>query len=109
MNNELFKKLIESLSLTNIQPLKIEFERKGIFPTENSEINIGWKISYPNESFKIEQNFLKLYPMFEVDFIFNNEIIYSHKSIFTIHIQNLFAIHTQNKCLLTLKPNNGLN
>ena len=53
MNNELFKKLIESLSLTNIQPLKIEFERKGIFPTENSEINIGWKISYPNESFKI--------------------------------------------------------
>ena len=77
MNNELFKKLIESLSLTNIQPLKIEFERKGIFPTENSEINIGWKISYPNESFKIEQNFLKLYPMFEVDFIFNNEIIYS--------------------------------
>lgn len=84
MSDDNFKKLIESLSLTNIQPLKIEFERKGNFPTENSEININWRISYPSESFEEEQNFLKLYPMFVVEFIFDNEIIYSHKSIFSV-------------------------
>lgn len=85
MNNEDFQKLIASLSLTVIQPTKIEYERHGNPPAENADIQITWKMVYPKEaSFKVENNMLQLAPMFEISFACNDETLYSHKSIFLV-------------------------
>lgn len=79
-----FQKLIESLSLTLIQPTKIEFERQCLMPEDTSEIQISWKILYPNESFVIRESFLELFPLFEVTLLYEKEIIFTHKSIISV-------------------------
>ena len=85
MNNEDFQKLIASLSLTVIQPTKVEYERLGNPPLEKANIQINWKMIYPkDESFKVENNVLQLAPMFEISFVCNGETFYSHKSIFIV-------------------------
>lgn len=85
MKNEDFQKLIESLSLTVIQPTKVEYERFGNPPAENSNVQINWKMTYPkDESYKVENNILQLAPMFEISFACNGETLYSHKSIFIV-------------------------
>ncbi len=84
MDNNDFNKLINLLTLSLIQPTKIEFERCGFFPEENSQIQINWKVLYPSEPFEIEENVLKLFPLFEVELSHNNEVLYIHKSIFCV-------------------------
>lgn len=85
MNNENFQKLISSLSLTVIQPTKVEYERFGNPPAENANIQINWKMIYPKDkSFTIKNNILQLAPLFEISFIYNDEVLYSHKSIFIV-------------------------
>lgn len=85
MNNEDFQKLTASLSLTVIQPTKVEYERLGNPPPENANIQINWKMIYPkDESFKVENNVLQLAPMFEISVVCNGETLYSHKSIFIV-------------------------
>lgn len=85
MNNEDYQKLITSLSLTVIQPTKVEYERHGNPPAANVDVQINWKMIYPKDaSFKIENNILQLAPMFEISFDCNGETLYSHKSIFIV-------------------------
>lgn len=85
MKQDNFQKLISNLSLTTIQPTKVEYERLGNPPAENSNIKINWKMIYPkDESFKIENNILQLAPMFEISFECNNQLLFSYKSIFIV-------------------------
>ena len=86
MNNELFKKFINTISISTIQPTKISVECLGEIPVkEETPLQISWKMMYPKEeSFKIVENILQLYPLFDISLSFNNLIIYSHKSIFQI-------------------------
>lgn len=85
MNTELFQNLIKSLSLSLIQPTKIDFERLGEIPAGESNIQITWKMKYPKDSpFRIENNVLHLAPLFEVTLSCKNQPVYTHKSIFVI-------------------------
>lgn len=85
MNTELFQNLLKSLSLSIIQPTKIDFERLGEIPVGETNIQINWKMIYPkDEPFVIESNVLKLVPLFEVTISCKNQLIYSHKSIFIL-------------------------
>ncbi len=85
MNTELFQNLIKSLSLSLIQPTKIDFERLGEIPAGESNIQITWKMIYPKDSpFRIENNVLHLAPLFEVTLSCKNQPVYTHKSIFVL-------------------------
>lgn len=85
MDVELFQKLVKSMSLSIIQPVKIEFERFGDIPSGESNVQINWKMVYPNESpYKIIDNVLQLDPMFDISLNCIDQVIYSHKSIFAI-------------------------
>jgi len=85
MNTELFQNLLKSLSLSIIQPTKIDFERLGEIPVGETNIQINWKMIYPrDEPFVIENNVLKLVPLFEVTISCKNQLVYSHKSIFVL-------------------------
>ena len=80
-----FQRLVASLSLSIIQPTKIDFERLGEIPASETDIQISWKMIYPKEvPFKIENNVLNLAPLFEVTLSCNDIPIYSHKSIFIV-------------------------
>lgn len=85
MNTELFQNLIKSLSLSLIQPTKIDFERLGEISAGESNIQITWKMIYPKDSpFRIENNVLHLAPLFEVTLSCKNQPVYTHKSIFVL-------------------------
>lgn len=88
MNNELFTEFINTISLSTIQPTKIDVECLGEIPVgEEAPLQISWKMMYPNETpFKIMDNILQLSPLFDISLSYNNQIIYSHKSIFQVLI-----------------------
>ena len=88
MNNELFTKFIKSISLSTIQPTKIDVECLGEIPVgDDVPLQINWKMMYPKEeSFKIVDNVIQLAPMFEISISYEDKIVYSHKSIFQILI-----------------------
>lgn len=88
MNKELFEKFINTISLSTIQPTKIDIECFGEIPAgEKVPLQISWKMMYPKEeSFKIVDNIFQLAPMFDVFISYENKIIYSQKSIFQILI-----------------------
>ena len=75
MNNEDFQKLITNLSLTVIQPTKVEYERLGN-PPEKANIQINWKMIYPkDESFKVENNVLQLCQVYWLNNIFRQVLV----------------------------------
>ena len=88
MNNELFTEFITSISLSTIQPTKIDIECLGEIPVgTETPLQISWKMMYPNETpFKIVDNILQLSPLFDISLSYNNQTIYSHKSIFQVLI-----------------------
>ena len=88
MNKELFAKFIQSISISTIQPTKIDVECLGAIPVgEQASLQISWKMMYPKEqAFKIVDNIMQLAPMFEISLSYENQTIYSHKSIFQVLI-----------------------
>lgn len=87
MNTKNFYKLVKSLSLSVIQPTKIDFERLGEIPADENNIQISWRMIYPKDvPFKIENDVLNLSPLFEVTLSCKNTPVYSHKSIFILLI-----------------------
>lgn len=85
MNTENFQNLVKSLSLSVIQPQKIEFERLGEIPAGETNIQISWKMIYPRDvPYKIDDNVLKVSPLFEITLACKNEPVYSHKSFFVL-------------------------
>lgn len=88
MDKELFAKFIQSISLSTIQPTKIDVECLGAIPVgEQASLQISWKMMYPKEqAFKIVDNIMQLAPMFEISLSYENQTIYSHKSIFQVLI-----------------------
>ncbi|MCI6593620.1 MAG: hypothetical protein MSH65_13390 [Spirochaetia bacterium] len=88
MDKELFAKFIQSISISTIQPTKIDVECLGAIPVgEQASLQIRWKMMYPKEqAFKIVDNIMQLAPMFEISLSYENQTIYSHKSIFQVLI-----------------------
>lgn len=88
MDKELFAKFIQSISISTIQPTKIDVECLGAIPFgEQASLQISWKMMYPKEqAFKIVDNIMQLAPMFEISLSYENQTIYSHKSIFQVMI-----------------------
>lgn len=86
MNNDNFLEFMKSISINYIQPISISFERFGNLPKETIDVRINWKMSYPEEPITIKDNNFSIPPMFEINFIYNNTIVYSHKSIFVVMI-----------------------
>ena len=88
MDKELFEKFINTITLSTIQPTKIDVECLGEIPVgEEAPLQISWKMMYPKETpFKIVENLLQLSPLFEISLSYNNQIIYLHKSIFQVLI-----------------------
>ena len=88
MDKELFAKFIQSISISTIQPTKIDVECLGAIPfVEQASLQISWKMMYPKEqAFKIVDNIMQLAPMFEISLSYENQTIYSHKSIFQVLI-----------------------
>lgn len=88
MDKELFAKFIQSISISTIQPTKIDVECLGAIPfVEQASLQISWKMMYPKEqAFKIVDNIMQLAPMFEISLSYENQTIYSHKSIFQVMI-----------------------
>ena len=88
MDKELFAKFIQSISISTIQPTKIDVECLGASPVgEQASLQISWKMMYPKEqAFKIVDNIMQLAPMFEISLSYENQTIYSHKSIFQVLI-----------------------
>ncbi len=85
MNIESFTNFIKSISLSTIQPTKIDVECLGEIPNGEINIQISWKLMYPNEkSFIVEDNTLQLFPVFDIFLSCDNKIVYSHKSNFII-------------------------
>ena len=85
MDKEVFAKFIQSISLSTIQPTKIDVECSGTIPSGEVPLQISWKMMYPNnEPFKIIDNVFQLVPMFDISISYENQIVYSHKSIFQI-------------------------
>ena len=48
MNNENFQRLIKSVTLSLIQPTKIEFELLGKSPEKNAKVQIKWEMERKN-------------------------------------------------------------
>lgn len=88
MNKELFTNFISTISISTIQPTKIDVECLGEIPVgEEASLQISWKMMYPKEEpFKIVNNIIQLAPMFDISISYKNQIIYTHKSIFQILI-----------------------
>ena len=87
MDKELFTKFIQAISLSTIQPVKIEIECSGQIPDGDVPLQIGWKMMYPNnEADIIVDNVFQLAPMFDISISYENQIVYSHKAIFQIVI-----------------------
>lgn len=85
MDSKDFQRLVKSLSLSIIQPTKIDFERLGEIPAGENNVQISWKMIYPKDApFVIENDVLNLAPLFEVTLSCNDTPVYSHKSIFII-------------------------
>lgn len=88
MDNNLLTQFVNSISLSTIQPTKIDVECLGEIPVgEEAPLQISWKMMYPKEEpFKIVNTIIQLAPMFDISISYNNQIIYAHKSIFRVLI-----------------------
>lgn len=85
MDKDLFAKFIQTISLSTIQPTKIDIECSGEIPSGEVPLQISWRMMYPNnEPYRIVDNNFQLAPMFDISISFENHIVYSHKSIFQI-------------------------
>lgn len=84
MNNEDFQNFIKSISIDYIQPTSISFERFDSFPQENTDIQINWKMSYPEKPYTFIDDKFSMLPMFEIAFVYDNKVIFSNKSIFIV-------------------------
>ena len=85
MDKVLFTKFIQSISLSTIQPTKIDIECSGEIPRGEVPLQISWRMMYPNnESYRIVDNIFQLAPMFDISISYENQVVYSHKAIFQI-------------------------
>lgn len=85
MDKDLFAKFIQTISLSTIQPTKIDIECSGEIPNGEVSLQISWRMMYPNnEPYRIVNNNFQLAPMFDISISYENQIVYSHKSIFQI-------------------------
>ena len=85
MDKDLFAKFIQTISLSTIQPTKIDIECSGEIPNGEVSLQISWRMMYPNnEPYRIVDNNFQLAPMFDISVSYENQIVYSHKSIFQI-------------------------
>ncbi len=85
MDKDIFTKFIQSISLSTIQPTKIDIECSGEIPSGEVPLEISWRMMYPNnEPYRIVDNNFQLLPMFDISISYENQIVYSHKSIFQI-------------------------
>ena len=85
MDKDLFAKFIQTISLSTIQPTKIDIECSGEIPNGEVPLQISWRMMYPNnEPYRIVNNNFQLSPMFDISISYENHIVYSHKSIFQI-------------------------
>ena len=88
MNKDLFTEFINTISISTIQPTKIDVECLSEIPVgKGISLQINWKMMYPKEiPFKITDNILQLAPMFNISIDYEDKMIYSHKSIFQVLI-----------------------